>query len=163
MVDLKVACSHIRHFNELLALFSTQIAPTPFDAVVFRSMDGQALPIKSTRDLSPLCEAFTEEDDEDGNPIFVHSSFGFVTNEYIAYFGQSNLRKYELTARVIKDSLRLLPDEDVYPKVPSNITVFSPPIDSNVFFLKRPKLNTAFIGTGLLPKLLLQEAEIMSF
>jgi len=123
-------------------------------------MDGQALPIKSTRDLSPLYEAFSEEDDEDGNPIFVYSSFGFITNEHIAYFGQSNLRKYQLTAKDIKESLKLLPDEDVYPKVPLNITVFSTSIDSNVF-LKRPKLNTAFIGTGLSSKLLLQEAETM--
>jgi hypothetical protein len=123
-------------------------------------MDGHALPIKSVRDLSPLYEAFSEEDDEHGNPIFLYSSFGFITNEYIAYFGQSNLRKYELTPKDIKDSLNLLPDEDVYPKAPSNVTVFSSPIDSNVF-LKGPKLNTAFKGTGLLPKLLLQEVEIM--
>ncbi|KAF2175643.1 hypothetical protein K469DRAFT_743221 [Zopfia rhizophila CBS 207.26] len=123
-------------------------------------MNGQALPIKSVQDLSPLYEAFSEEDDEHGNPIFLYSSFGFITNEYIAYFGQSNLRKYELTPKDIKDSLKLLPDEDVYPKAPLNVTVFSTPIDSNVF-LKGLKLNTAFKDTGLLPKLLLQEVEIM--
>ncbi|KAF2254812.1 serine/threonine-protein kinase-like protein [Trematosphaeria pertusa] len=123
-------------------------------------MDGQTLPIKSVRDLSPLYEAFSGEDDEHGNPIFLYSSFGFITNEYVAYFGQSNLRKYELTPKDIKDSLKLLPDEDVYPKAPSNVTVFSTPIDSNVF-LKGPKLNTAFKDTGLLPKLLLREVEIM--
>jgi serine/threonine protein kinase len=125
-------------------------------------MDGQALPIKSVRDLSPLYEAFSEEDDEHGQPIFLYSSFGFITNEYIAYFGQSNLRKYQLTAKDIKKSLELLPDEDVYPEVPSNVTAFSKSIDSNMF-LKGPKLNTAFKGTGLLPKLLLQEVEIMEF
>jgi serine/threonine protein kinase len=121
----------------------------------------QALPINSARDLSPLYEAFSEEDDEDGNPIFLFSSFGFITDEYVAYFGQSNLRKYALTAKDIKDSLEFLPDDDVYPEVPrSKITIFSALMDDTVF-LKGPKLNTVFKGTGLLPKLLLQEAEIM--
>ncbi|KAH7111045.1 serine/threonine-protein kinase-like protein [Dendryphion nanum] len=123
-------------------------------------MDNQALPIKSVRDLSPLFEAFSEEDDEHGNPIFLYSSFGFITKEYIAYFGQSSLRKSELTPKEIKNCLKIVPDEDVYPTAPANVTVFATPLDSNVFF-KGPKLNTAFLNTGLLPKLLLREAEIM--
>jgi serine/threonine protein kinase len=56
--------------------------------------------------------------------------------------------------------LQRLPDKDVYPQAPWNITTFAGPIGSNVF-LKGPKLHTAFIGTGLLPKLLLQEAKIL--
>lgn len=121
----------------------------------------QALPINSARDLSPLYEAFSEEDDEDGNPIFLFSSFGFITDEYVVYFGQTNLRKYRLTAKYIKESLELISDDDIYPQVPpSKITIFSGSIDDTVF-LKGPKLNTVFKGIGLLPKLLLQEAEIM--
>jgi serine/threonine protein kinase len=121
---------------------------------------GRQLRIESARDLSPLYEAFSDEDDEDGSPIFLYSSFGFVSDEYIAYFGQSELRKYDLTSKEIKQSLRRLPDEDVYPQAPSGITTFAKPISNDVF-LKGPKLHTAFIGTGLLPRLLLQEARIL--
>ena len=123
-------------------------------------MTDQAPRVKSVRDLSPLYEAFSEEDDEHGNPVFLYSSFGFITDEYIVYFGKSKLGKYNLTPKDIKESLKLIPEDDVYPVAPSNITTFSTPIDNNVF-LKGPKLNVAFLGTGLLPKLLLQEAEIM--
>ena len=123
-------------------------------------MVNEELPVNSARDLSPRYEAFSEEDDEYGNPIFLYSSFGYITDEYVAYFGQSKLRKRELTQKDIRESLKRLPDEDVYPEAPSNITVVSTPIDGNVF-LKRPKLHLAFVGTGILPKLMLQEAEIM--
>lgn len=128
--------------------------------LLFRSKAGQAPRIESARDLSPLYEAFSEEDDKNGNPIFLYSSFGFISNEYIAYFGKSKLRKYDLTSKDIRESLELLPDEDVYPKAPRDITTSTIPIDSNVF-LKRPKLHTDFIGTGLLPKLVLQEVKIL--
>jgi serine/threonine protein kinase len=65
-----------------------------------------------------------------------------------------------LTSKDIKESLELLPNEDVYPEAPWNITTCTTPIDSNVF-LKGPKLHTDFVGTGLLPKLILQEVQIL--
>lgn len=130
------------------------------DAPPFRSMADQALQMISVRDLSPLYEAFSEEDDDQGNPIFLYSSFGFITKEHNAYFGKSKLRKFDLTLKDIRESLELLPDEDVYPKAPSNITNFAIPTSSNVF-VKGPKLHLDFQGTGLLPKLILQEVEIM--
>lgn len=114
----------------------------------------------SVQDISPLYEAFSMDDDEDGNPIFQYSSFGFVSDEYIAYFGQSKLRKYDLTSKDIRESLQRLPDEDVYPQAPQDITTFTDPLSSDVF-LKRPKLHEDFIGTRLLPKLVLQEAMIL--
>jgi serine/threonine protein kinase len=120
----------------------------------------EELPLYSARDLSPRYEAFSEEDDEDGNPIFLYSSFGYISDDYVAYFGQSNFRKCDLNQKIIKESLQRLPDEDVYPEAPSNITAVSPPIDETLF-LKRPKLHLDFLGTGLLPKLILHEAETM--
>ncbi|KAH8707151.1 serine/threonine-protein kinase-like protein [Phaeosphaeriaceae sp. PMI808] len=125
-----------------------------------RSKTGDVLQIESARDLSPLYEAFSAEDDEDGNPKFLYSSFGFINEQYIAYFGTSALRKYDLTSRDIRESLQRLPDDDVYPKAPWGITKFTSPIDTSRLFVKGPKLHTDFIGTGLLPKLILQEAEI---
>lgn len=123
-------------------------------------MTQQTLPVLSVRDLNPLYEGFSYEDDEHGNPVFLYSSFGYVTNDYTAYFGQSTLRKYALTSKDIRDSLKLLPDEEVYPQAPSNLTVI-PIKDEGKLFIKGPKLNTAFIGTKELPKLLLQEAETL--
>lgn len=126
----------------------------------FQIMITEELLLYSARDLSPRYEAFSEEDDEDGNPIFLYSSFGYISDEYVAYFGQSNFRKCDLNQKIIRESLQRLPDEDVYPEAPSNITVVSPPIDETLF-LKRPKLHLDFLGTGLLPKLILHEAETM--
>ncbi|KAF1965722.1 serine/threonine-protein kinase-like protein [Bimuria novae-zelandiae CBS 107.79] len=124
-------------------------------------MVNEELLVFSARDLSPRYEAFSEDDDEHGNPIFLYSSFGYITDEYIAYFGRSNIRKCDLNQKDIRESLKRLPDEDVYPKAPPNITVVSTPIDDDNLFLKRPKLHLDFLGTGLLPKLMLQEAETM--
>lgn len=132
------------------------------DSLPFQTMVNEDLPVNSARDLSPRYEAFSEEDDEHGNPIFLYSSFGFISARHVAYFGQSKLRKHELTQRDIRESLKRLPDEDVYPEAPSNITVaaLSTPLGNDVF-LKRPKLHLSFVGTGLLPTLMLQEAETM--
>ena len=93
-------------------------------------MGDQALNIKSRRELCVLYEAFSEDDDEGGIPIFLYSSFGHMT------------------------------DEDVYPLAPNDITVVAMQMDSKPFF-KGPKLNTAFLGTKLLQKLILQEAKTL--
>ncbi|KAF2176495.1 serine/threonine-protein kinase-like protein [Zopfia rhizophila CBS 207.26] len=122
-------------------------------------MAGQAPQMISVRDLSPLYEAFSEEDDDQGNPIFLYSSFGFINKANYAYFGKAELRKFDLTPKDIRKSLKLLPDNDVYPKAPSNITTWAIPTSSNVF-VKGPKLHLDFLGTGQLPKLVLQEVEI---
>lgn len=124
---------------------------------------GQKLPeTLKVQDLSPLYEAFLEEDDEHGNPIFVYSSFGYITEEFEAYFGQSNLRKYDLRPENIRDSLELLPDDDVYPKAHSCLTTFeTTSLRGDLHYRKGPNLNNAFKGTGLLPQLTLQEAEVL--
>lgn len=124
-------------------------------------MTDHELSISSFRDLSPLYTAYTMEDDEDGNPIYSYSSFGFFTAEYRAYFGKSTSKTSTLTVEEIKEFLQPLPDDDVYPELPtSGITIFPGPIDDTIF-LKKPKVHEDFIGTGLLPKLMLQEAETL--
>ncbi|KAF9735673.1 hypothetical protein PMIN06_007185 [Paraphaeosphaeria minitans] len=125
-------------------------------------MAQKTLPVLSVRDLNPLYEGFSDEDDEHGKPVFLYSSFGYVTSDYTAYFGQSALRKYDLRLEDIRDSLKLLLDEEVYPQAPSNLTII-PIEDEGKLFIKGPRLNTAFIGTKELPKLLLQEAKTLQF
>jgi serine/threonine protein kinase len=119
-------------------------------------------PKVSLRDLSPLGEEFSTEDDEDGNPIFLRSVFCFVTDNYTVYFGHSPVRKLQLTPKDIEESLKLVPDEEIYPEAPPYITTASILIDRRIF-VKRPKLlgYDCFKGTGLMSKLLLQEAEIL--
>ena len=111
-------------------------------------MADQAPRIESVRDLSPLYEAFSEEDDEHGNPIFLYSSFGFITNEYVAYFDQSKLKKYELTQKDIKESLELLPDEDVYPEAPSLEYYSRFNTNRQRCLFERPKAEHGFYGYG---------------
>ncbi|CZT22192.1 uncharacterized protein RCC_08061 [Ramularia collo-cygni] len=125
-------------------------------------MTDHELSISSFRDLSPLYTAYTMEDDEDGNPIYMYSSFGFFTTEYAAYFGKSSSKPSTLTIEELKACLKPLPDDDVYPELPmSGITIFSGLVDDPKLFLKAPKVHEDFIGTGLLPKLMLQEAETL--
>ncbi|KAF2220213.1 serine/threonine-protein kinase-like protein [Elsinoe ampelina] len=119
------------------------------------------LPLTLTaRDLRPLYEAFSEEDDENGNPIFLFSSFGYITHNYEAYFGQCNLRKQQLCSEDISRSLELLSDDDVYPSAPMDITTITD-LASDGLYLKGPMLNVAFKNTGLLPKLTLNEVRIL--
>ncbi|KAK4608989.1 hypothetical protein CLAFUW4_14497 [Fulvia fulva] len=124
-------------------------------------MTDQELLISSFRDLSPRYTAFAEEDDEDGNPIYLFSSFGFFTPEYDVYFEKSKSKVTALSVEEIKECLQRLPDDDVYPEIPtSTVTTFWGPIDERLF-LKRLELNIVFIGTALLPKLMLQEVETL--
>nr|POE86977.1 isoform 2 of mapk/mak/mrk overlapping kinase [Quercus suber] len=123
--------------------------------------DIQALPIQSFVDLAPLITCYTEEDDKDGNPIFLRSIFAYTTDDYVSYLGQSDSRVRDLTAKQIKESLKRLSDNDIYPEVPlSEIITFTGPVDDKVF-LKRPKLSPEFLGPLAAPKLILQEVETL--
>ena len=47
-------------------------------------MISEELTVYSAPDLSPRYEAFSEEDDANGNLIFPYSSFGYITDEQVA-------------------------------------------------------------------------------
>lgn len=115
--------------------------------------------VDSIRDLHPLCEVFTLEND---HQVFSRSTFAFVTDDYQVFFGEAPIRKKALSLMDINEALKYVPDEEVYPEAPPHITTVSVPVNDNVY-VKRPKLTNynAVKGTGLLPKLLLQEAETL--
>lgn len=123
------------------------------------NMSTEVPQVDSVRDLHPLCEVFSFEN---GHQVFSRSTFALVTGDYRVYFGQAPIRKKALSPKDIKERLKHVPDEEVYPEAPSHITVVSIPINGNVY-VKGPKLTIYddVEGTGLLPKLLLQEAEIL--
>lgn len=121
-------------------------------------MSNEVPQIDSIRDLRPLCEVFALEN---GRQVFLRSTFAFVTDDYRVYFGEAPVRKKVLKPKDIKEYLKHVPDEEVYPKAQSHITTVSTLINGDIY-VKRPKLTNydTMKGTGLLPKLLLQEAEI---
>lgn len=117
--------------------------------------------VDSVRDLHPLCEVFSFEN---GHQVFLRSTFAFVTGDYHVFFGQAPIRKKTLSPKDIKENLKHVPDEEVYPEAPSHITIVSVPTNGNVY-IKGPKLTVYddVEGTGLLSKLLLEEAETLEF
>jgi serine/threonine protein kinase len=124
-------------------------------------MDDEPPPkVESTRDLRPLTEWFSVED---GQQTFSRCTFAIVTNEYRVYIGQAPIRKYNLTAKIINESLKFVPDEEVYPEAPPNITIALDPTNDKKFFIKGPTLSLydTLAGTDSLSRLLLQEAEAL--
>lgn len=117
--------------------------------------------VDSFPDLHTLCEVFHVED---GQLEFSHVTFSFIDTDDAVYFGQSSVTKQALNTNDINEGLKHVPDEDIYPKPPSHVTAVTTPIIDD-FYIKCPKLTSydAAEGTGLLPKLLLQEAEILEF
>jgi serine/threonine protein kinase len=121
-------------------------------------MDKEGLPrVESTRELRPLTEWFSAEDG-----AFSHCTFAIVTNEHYVFVGKAPIRKYSLTPKIINESLKSVTDEEVYPKAPLDVTIASVPLDDKVF-IKGPALSLydTLAATDSLPKLLLQEAEIL--
>ncbi|KAK0262699.1 hypothetical protein LTR35_017695 [Friedmanniomyces endolithicus] len=117
--------------------------------------------ILSKRDLTDLCEV---EDSETGTVL--RTTFTFVDIHDAAWFGQvPGIRKYDLTVEDLRQNLLRVPDDTIYPEVTPGITILPDGSDVKSLFIKRPKLlcldNPA--ETELLPKMLLEEAEVLEF
>ena len=117
--------------------------------------------LKSARDLYCLVEV-TESETEDGPMVFVFTSFSYIDANDVAYYGEARIRKKAISLQLFQDSLKPVPDEDIYPTAPSNITIASLPATTPVY-IKRPRLTNydATKGKDLLARLLLQETETM--
>ncbi|KAF2679216.1 hypothetical protein K458DRAFT_445933 [Lentithecium fluviatile CBS 122367] len=93
------------------------------------------------------------------------SRFAVRTRDYQVWIGEAPVGLDTLSLQDITDNLKsVIPDEDIYPEAPPRITTASVSIDSNIF-VKGPKIGcyNELVGTDTLPKLLLQEAEILEF
>lgn len=110
------------------------------------------------RELRPLTEWFSVQDD--GQQKFSRTTFGFVTDDYCAYFGQAAVGKWDLTTETANEYLKRVPDSDLYPEAPPDITIASVPAGADVF-IKTPKLNRydELEGTGIAAKLLMHEVK----
>lgn len=117
--------------------------------------------LKSITNLYCLVEV-SESETEDGPSVFKFTSFSYIDADYVAYYGEAPTRKKTISLQLFQDSLRPVPDEDIYLKAPSNIT--TAPISAPApVYIKRPKLTNydAMKGKDLLAKLVLQETETM--
>ena len=111
--------------------------------------------VNSIRDLHSLCSI---SDSETG--AFKRSVFTFIGDQDYVYFGGAPIGGMYLSSQDLKKALKRVPDEDVYPEAPSQITVASIPTEVDVY-VKRPKLNIYdnWVNSGLLARLFLGEAE----
>ncbi|KAH8693323.1 kinase-like domain-containing protein [Phaeosphaeriaceae sp. PMI808] len=93
--------------------------------------------IRSKRDLTTLSEA-----EEYGTGKFLRSIFTYIDKDNTVWFGEvPRIRKYDLTVEILKRELRRIPNEKIYPLHNKMIS----------YMLK------------LLPRILLEEAEILEF
>ncbi|EXF77631.1 hypothetical protein CFIO01_03970 [Colletotrichum fioriniae PJ7] len=131
--------------------------PSPSPAQ--RSQLGPLKPtITSLRDLT-LIEAW----DNDANaPKYV--TFYHITDEAELWFGQSSKNKREISLKEYQQALELVPDEEIYPEIPTGVKLTIAPdnIDDAVF-VKRPGLSCyeSMKGTPYVWKSVLDETLIM--
>lgn len=118
--------------------------------------------VKSARELNSLVEVFTIEDD--GSHKFSRTTFAIKNRDDYVWHGEAPVRKMDLSSKDIMESLKFIPDKDLYPAPSAGITAISMPVDvDGGVFIKGPKIGSydLFEGTDSLPNLLLQEAEIL--
>lgn len=114
--------------------------------------------VKTLQDLT-IIESFSP-----GSTVPKHTTFYHITNDEELYFGQTFKNKRELTIEEFRHALERIPDEEVYPSIPSQppLTIAPDTVDRPVY-IKRPGLNSFedMRGTPFVPKAILQETLIM--
>jgi hypothetical protein len=92
------------------------------------------------------------------------TAFAAIDEEENAYFGEkSGISMRELTVDIVRDCLRPLPDEEIYPLLPQDENLTVAPDDVTGFYVKRTAWPTYldFRDTDFLPRLMLKEARTM--
>lgn len=122
------------------------------------STEDQVSELRSLRDLT-IIESFSP-----GTTVPKHTTFYHITSDERLYFGQTFKNKKELTLQEFGHALERIPDEEVYPNIPSQppLTIAPDNIDQPTY-IKRPGLNSFedMRGTPFVPKAILQETLIM--
>jgi serine/threonine protein kinase len=120
------------------------------------------LEINKVTDLCSICQ-----DDRgagtDGERV-PRTAFAAIDEEENAYFGEkSGISMRELTVDMVRECLRPLSDEEIYPPFPADGDLTVAPDDTAGFHVKRTAWPTYldFRGTEFLPKLMLKEARTM--
>ncbi|EME43204.1 hypothetical protein DOTSEDRAFT_72553 [Dothistroma septosporum NZE10] len=130
----------------------------PFAQVAADSRE-QLHGLQSRRDLTALGEV-----SDAGTGAFLCSAFTYLDKHDCMWFGQANVRKLNLTVDDLRHNLERVPDEKIYPVVEPFITIVTN-ADRPGFFIKRPRglrLTDEELAK-LLPRMLIEEAEILEF
>ncbi|KAF2799822.1 serine/threonine-protein kinase-like protein [Melanomma pulvis-pyrius CBS 109.77] len=113
--------------------------------------------VNSVKDLHVYGESFTTRD---GETKFKSTFVSFLDDDAVAYFGETPVKSSCLTPEVLRECLKPIPDEMIYPEPPTDVTEFSSPITGSLY-IKRPDLKSwdDFEGTDFLLRLFLGEIE----
>jgi hypothetical protein len=117
--------------------------------------------------LADLCSVSQDlgGKDIDGQAV-VQTAFAAVDEAENAFFGfKLGISMRQLTLDIVRECLRPLPDEEIYPVFPDEGGLTAAPDDVSNYYVKRTAWPTYldFQGTDFLPKLMLQEAQTMEF
>jgi serine/threonine protein kinase len=115
--------------------------------------------VGSFTQLNSLSEFFTAGPEGDR---LSHLTWTFIDEDDQAFFGTADCAKRDLTLRQVNDGLKRIPDEDIYPLPPVNITK-SDLISRHEYYLKRPKISNygKLKDLKLIPQMLLDEIEVL--
>lgn len=121
--------------------------------------------INDLGDLASVSQDYEGTTDVDGEKV-PRTAFAAVDEEENAYFGvKPGISMRQLTLDVVREGLKPLPDEELYPLYPEEGGLTVAPDDVTGRYVKRTAWATYldFRGTEFLPKLMLQEARTMEF
>jgi hypothetical protein len=90
-----------RATNPILILHCTfpinyHFSASPKSEILSLQMDNKRVHLKSGKDLLCLTEVFRAKT-EDGSYKFMLTKFAYIDDEYVAYYGESTIRKKELS------------------------------------------------------------------
>ncbi|KPM44108.1 hypothetical protein AK830_g2488 [Neonectria ditissima] len=126
------------------------------DVTVHPVSDSPPPRITAFQNLHSLTESFNINDGS-----FSHCTFSYLGPDYTFYFGQSTKTKKELTLEFISDSLKRIPEDEIYPKAPSSIKVYPHATIDETVYLKLPNMlrYEDLVGTELMAKACLDEVD----
>lgn len=127
---------------------------TESNAFETTNISDRDLQITSLEDLNTLSSVY------DSSGVLLYYTFSFFDNDDNVYFGQSSMRKLDVEG--VKKALEPVPDEKIFPKPPPHVKIVPFPREGE-FYIKRPKLGSYedHKDTGLLPRMLIDEVEIL--
>ncbi|OCK94163.1 uncharacterized protein K441DRAFT_660433 [Cenococcum geophilum 1.58] len=115
--------------------------------------------VRSFKSLHSLSEFFIAEP---GEERLSHLTFTYVDEDDNAFFGSATCAKRDPTLRLVNDSLKRIPDEDIF-SIPPEDTTLADVTSRNGYYLKRPNLSNygRLKGLNIIPKILLDEIQVL--
>lgn len=88
----------------------------------------------------------------------------YINDDDAAYYGETRIRQFGVTPQILTECLKRIPDENLYPKKPMDITIFSLPNTEGLHVKQTLRSwHEEWKDTDYLPRLLLGEIEAVEF